>query len=209
LVRLLLLGLVSLVVMVCLVWWMPDRWLPGAAGWLDVGDGPHRVDAVFILPGDQQSRPFVAADLVNGGWADRALYPQNAPAPATIDAGRLPTEVVIRRVLEHEGLSAEQIVMLAGATRTTEEDLLVLGPYLQQHPEARVAIVTSHYHTRRTRLLIRRLLSLHSDRITYVSAPTLRFNLDDWWRHEAGFFAITSEYLKLAYCCLRYRSLPF
>ena len=189
----------------CLVLWaQADRVLPAAARWLDVGTPPARVDAVFILPGDQSVRPVVAAALVKAGYAERALFPQNAPSPETIAAGRLPTEVLIPRVLELRGLTPAQIVMLAGETISTEDDLRTLGVYLREHPQDQVAVVTSHYHTRRTRLLVQRLLGPDAPRVSYVSAPTCRFDADNWWRRDDGFFAVTSEYLKLAYCRLRY-----
>lgn len=186
------------------LWSLADRLLPAVARWLDVGAPPHRVDAAFILPGDQSVRPFVAAALVNAGYADRALFPQNAPSPETIAAGRLPAEQVIRRVLEQRGLTPQQIVLLEGSTISTEDDLLALGRYLREHPQTRVAVVTSHYHTRRTRLLINHMLAAQAGQVSFVSAPTARFDARDWWRRDDGFFAITSEYLKLAYCTVRY-----
>ena len=149
-------------VLVCLaglvLWARADRVLPAAGHWLDVGSPPQRVDAVFILPGDQQVRPFVAATLIKKGYADLALFPKNRPSAETAASGRIPAEEVIRRVLEHRGLDAGQMQLLAGDTISTEDDLRALGRYLHEHPQARVAVVTSHYHTRRTRLLTRRLL---------------------------------------------------
>jgi uncharacterized SAM-binding protein YcdF (DUF218 family) len=191
------------------LWSLGDRALPALARWLDVGSPPHRVDAAFILPGDQSVRPFVAAALVKRGYADRALFPKNAPSPETIAAGRLPTDELIRRVLEQRGLAPEQIVLLDGDTISTEDDLLALGRYLRDHPQSRVAVVTSHYHTRRTRLLTNRLLGQHAGQVSFVSAPTARFDASDWWRRDDGFFSITSEYLKLAYSAVRHTRLAW
>lgn len=190
-------------------WSLRRQWLPATARWLDVGGPPHRVDAVFVLPGDEQVRPFVAAALVKAGFADRAIFPKNAPLPEPIRAGRPTTDEVIRRVLERRGLGQQQIVRLEGDTTTTAQDLEALNRYLLDHPETRVAVVTSHYHTRRTRLLLDALLGERASRVSFISAPTDGFSAGDWWLHETGFFAITSEYLKLAYCLVRYTHLPW
>lgn len=190
-----------------ILWSQAERVLPALAHWLDVGSPPHRVDAVFILPGDQQVRPFVAAALVKAGYADRVLFPKNAPSPETIAAGRLPTDEIIRRVLEHRGLTPQQIVLLEGNTISTEDDLLALGRYLRERPQSRAAVVTNHYHTRRARLLTRSLLGEHAGQVAFISAPSADFSLDDWWRNDKGFFAVTSEYLKLAYCAVRHTQL--
>ncbi len=190
-------------------WSLRRHWLPAAARWLDVGGPPHRVDAVFVLPGDEQVRPFVAAALVKAGFADRALFPKNAPLPEPVRAGRPTTDEVIRRVLQRRGLGRQQIVLLEGDTTTTAQDLEALNRYLLDRPGARVAVVTSHYHTRRTRLLVAALLGEQAARVSLVSAPTDGFSADDWWLHDTGFFAIASEYLKLAYCFLRYTRLPW
>ena len=50
---------------------------------------------------------------------------------------------------------------------------------------------------------------VQATQVTLISAPTDGFSADDWWLDETGFFAITSEYLKLAYCVLRYTRLPW
>ncbi|MFW5693177.1 MAG: YdcF family protein, partial [Thermoguttaceae bacterium] len=140
---------------------------------------------------------------------DRAIFPTNAPLPEPVRAGRPTTDEVIRRVLEHRGLREQQIVRLEGDTTTTAQDLEALNRYLVEYPESRVAVVTSHYHTRRTRLLLNALLGEPASRVSLISAPTDGFSADDWWLHDTGFFAISSEYLKLAYCLVRHTRLPW
>lgn len=197
--RILLIVLVLVAGAIAAVWLLPHQILPHAARWLDVGTPPRRVDAVFILPGDQQIRPFVAAALVKAGFADVALFPENALSPAELDGVSPPTAEIIRRVLEYRGLADHQIVSLKGDTTTTAEDLQALGSYLQQRPGIEVAVVTSFYHTRRARQVARRVLADDASRLCYVSAPVDEFSADNWWQRPAGFCMITTEYLKLVF----------
>ena len=53
---------------------LDSRALLSAAGsWLDVGGKPRQADAVVLLNGGYNTRPFVAAALVRGGWAPKVL----------------------------------------------------------------------------------------------------------------------------------------
>jgi uncharacterized SAM-binding protein YcdF (DUF218 family) len=187
----------AVVVGLAAVWAARVYWLPAAARWLDVGGAPARVDYVFVLPGDENIRPFVAAALVKAGLAERALVPKNSVVPAVIDGLRPPAHEVIRQVLLQRGVPEEKITLLEGKTASTQDDILVLARFFHDHPAAHVAIVTSGYHTRRTRLIARRLLPGRQAQLWFVSAPVDTFRIDTWWRSELGFLAITSEYAKL------------
>jgi len=197
--RFLLILLVLVVVGASTAWVLRPQILPGVARWLDVGTLPRHVDCVFILPGDEQVRPFVAAALVNAGFADVALFPENLPSPEELEGIRLPTSEIIRRVLDYRGLSEAQMISLKANTETSAQDLHALRSYLQTHPGIEVAVVTSNYHTRRVRWLAWRLLGDDARRLCYVSAPVDDFSTDDWWRTPVGFTTIASEYLKLAF----------
>ena len=42
--------------------------LPAVASWLDVGEPPQPADAIMLLTGDAETRPFAAAALWKAGW---------------------------------------------------------------------------------------------------------------------------------------------
>jgi uncharacterized SAM-binding protein YcdF (DUF218 family) len=188
---------------------IPERVLPPVARWLDVGGAPQRADCAIVLPGDETVRPFVAAALVRAGLAERVLVPQTQVGPEVADGIVPPTHEIIRRVLLLRGVPAERIVILHGATGHTHGDAELLDDYLDTQPELRVTVVTSHYHTRRTRWAFRRVLGERAGQVAFVSAPAEHFTADDWWQVEAGFMAVTSEYLKLAFYAVRYGGLAW
>jgi uncharacterized SAM-binding protein YcdF (DUF218 family) len=89
---------------------------------------------------------------------------------------------IIRRALELRGVDRSQIKLLEGRSSHTFGDAVALRNFVQQSLESTVAVVTSHYHTRRTRWTLRRVLGSQADRIQFVSAPVDEFTEDNWWR---------------------------
>ena len=114
------------------------------------------------------------------------------------DGIRPPTHEIIRRVLVLRGVPQDRIQVLSGSTQSTSDDCGLFGQYLTTHETARIALVTSSYHTRRTRLTVQTRLTEHATRIDIISAPNPSFEADSWWSTEDGFNAVTSEYVKLA-----------
>ncbi|MEX1026838.1 MAG: ElyC/SanA/YdcF family protein [Candidatus Paceibacterota bacterium] len=186
------------------VWFGRDSVLPPLAGWLDVGETPQPVTAVLPLPGDEHTRPFVAAAWVRTELAEAMLINQNEASPDVEDGVAPPTHEIIRGVAEVRELDSSQIEMLDGASTSTADDLDQLDAYMNEHPDATVAVVTSEFHTRRTRWTIRHRYPDWSDRIVMVAAPNPGFETPRWWWTDTGRRLIVSEYLKLGYYHLRY-----
>lgn len=196
--------------LVVLLWTARGWLLPPLARWLDVGEPPRAADFVMVLPGDQSVRPFVAASLVKVGLAQRALVPKTVAEPVVVDGILPPTHEVIRRVLVRRGVPEDRIIVLQeGETSHTHSDAVLLAAFLRDRPDARVIVVTSHYHTRRARWTFSRVLDDRAKQVCFVSAPTDRFTADNWWQCQEGLIAVGSEYLKLAYYAARYGSLCY
>lgn len=169
--------------------------LPWAARWLDVGEPPVASQAVFVLLGDADTRPFVAAALYNTGYAQEVLFAQVSTKGLTQQ--QLPEHVCYQRVLRHRGVPDKDIRILGSPIVDTMTESKVLLDYLETNPEAIVTVVTNHFHTRRTRWSLRRNVGKHADRLRYVSAPTDDFDAEDWWLHMRGFDYVLFEYIKL------------
>lgn len=173
--------------------------LIAAGRWLNVGSPlVDRVDAVMVLGGDASTRPFVAAAIMRAGLASQVLIPKT---PELDDAagGSVPAHhEIILQVLLRSGVSRDAIQLLPSTVDSTEQEAQCLADYLAKHPEHRVAVITSDFHTRRTRLLFDRVCRKHAAAIRYIGAPTDSFDATNWWMFESGFVYYTNEYLKLA-----------
>ncbi|MDP7304420.1 MAG: ElyC/SanA/YdcF family protein, partial [Pirellulaceae bacterium] len=173
--------------------------LPPLADWLDVGISPTRADYIMVLPGHSETRPFVAASWVRLGLADQVLLPRTRSSGDIEDGIIPPTHEIEAAVMECCGLHKEQVVILPGESASTFDDAQALAAFIAGQPEARVAIVTSGFHTRRARWVFRQRIPELMDRIQFVSAPNPGFHAKRWWRTPRGLDTVCSEYLKLLF----------
>ena len=194
---------VGVVVAVLLMWLFRATILPPVAWWLDVGRPPQEASHVFVLPGDVQTRPFVAADIVNKGYARAVLVPELYVDPND-EQVTPPQHEIIAAVVEKLGVDPERVTILPGKSRSTFSDIAALARFLKQHPDAHVLVVTNGYHTRRTRWVLHRVLGDRAAQVRLLSAPPDDFDMDRWWETPEGFLHVTSEYLKLGFYWARY-----
>lgn len=172
-------------------------WLPEVGSYLNVGEALCRADCVLVLGGGNDTRPFVAAALLNKKWVAKALIPQSKKASEG-ESRLLPSEQeIIRRVLTARGVAAENIQVLPYECTSTRDEAVALAGYLDENPGQTVLVVTNNYHTRRARRVFRKVLAKRSQQVHFVAAPTDGFSATDWWRHEYGFRLYTLEYAKL------------
>jgi uncharacterized SAM-binding protein YcdF (DUF218 family) len=172
-------------------------WLPAVARFLDVTQPPEKVDAVLVLGGRVTARPFVGAALVKRGYAERVLLAALKPPYKAKEGFAIAEHEIARKVLLNRGVRPEQIEILPGEANSTEDEAIALARYLDQHPQARIAVVTDDHHTRRARLLIARAVGDRISQVIFVAAPTEEYDTDNWWQSEQGTAAYTTEYLKL------------
>mgnify|MGYP001159203943 CR=1 FL=1 len=179
------------------------RWLPGLAQYLDVGTAPYKSDYIMIMGGGIENRPFTAAALFKKGWGKQILLSEIRPSPGRENL--LPPEhELTTAVLKALGVPSDRIVILKGNHAATFHEIESLGQLLAREPQARITIVTDAVHTRRTRWSVRRILGEKASRVSFVSAPSDGYDLNNWWQSGEGFFMVTSEYLKLLFYSFRY-----
>jgi uncharacterized SAM-binding protein YcdF (DUF218 family) len=183
--------------------------LPRAAKWLDVGRPPQKADAVVLLNGSFNTRPFVAAALVHGDWAPKLLLNTVADHPNQANCV-IPRSFDINvKVLQYAGLPRDRIVRLDSDAATTYDEAQGVAGYLAEHPAKRLMIVTEGPHTRRARWIFEQVLADQQVEILMVTAPSDEFDNSNWWRTEFGFLFVTSEYFKLFYYGVRYSWLGY
>lgn len=182
--------------LVAITWREP---LLAAAGrWMNVGERlDHSVDYTFVLGGSPKTRAVMAAALYREGFTRRILLPEVEVPPEAAEGLALPEREVARRILLASAVPPEAIVEVDGEVTSTQDEARTLARFLDQHPEAEVAVVTNDYHTRRARMLFERQVPGHSRRLHFVAAPTRGFGPDNWWKLNNGVATYVTEFAKL------------
>ncbi|HYW80514.1 MAG TPA: YdcF family protein, partial [Thermoguttaceae bacterium] len=183
--------------------------LPRVARWLDVGQRPRPSDYVLVLGGEENTRPFVAAALVNTGLAKKALLTHTRPSRDVLRGDSPPGHEINRHILMHRGVAAGDILVLGHEIAHTHGEAEALATFLNTSPEARVTVVTSNYHTRRARWVFTRVLGERASRVSFVSAPAYDFGAENWWLTAKGVQTVVGEYLKLVFYGVHYGRLGY
>ena len=172
--------------------------LTALAEYLTIEDALRPADVIFVFAGDADARPLLSADLYRQGLAPRIVIPRPENLPAQ-DLGALPnvTDAAVL-VMRRLGVPETAIVVLTkpGGSTSTIDDARMFRVYAQRHGVDTVLVVTSAFHTRRARWVLRR--ALDGLDVTLIMAPAAdpRFDETNWWRTEAGLLSYVQEYLK-------------
>ena len=113
-------------------------------------------------------------------------------------------EAAVRHLLVVLGVPGERVAVLKGPCASTFDEARAAWRTLDAEPNAAVTVVTSNYHTRRSRWVFRKVLGPRAERLRFFSVPTDNFNADCWWQSGEGFSLYTNEYLKLAFYLVWY-----
>lgn len=173
--------LIMVVVLLGLLYLVRAPLLRLAGGFWIKSDAPARSDVIVILSDDDftADRATRAADLYHDGWASRV-----------VGSGRwLRPYVSIAQLMQHDlesrGVPHQAIVPFAHDAANTLEELKGIRDFAKQHGWQRVMIVTSNYHTRRTRYLAEHVFPADV-RIFVVAAPDHDYDPDSWWKTRIG-----------------------
>jgi uncharacterized SAM-binding protein YcdF (DUF218 family) len=221
-------GLVVLLAAFCFVFRSPL--LRAAANAWIINDPVTHADAIIVLGGGLEYRPFAAARIYSNLVHQSTLNPQRSTPnslkvlitqpelPPTTQMGlTLPEFVLARQVLLTNGVPASAIQMLGTNVTSTRDEALAVRAWLATNSATCIIIPTDILHTRRVRWIFQKALSdirlpasdlrpPASDRIQVrVAAVELpRYSATNWWQREEGLVSFQNEVVKSLYYHLRY-----
>ena len=175
----------------------------GAARFLVVSDPlPPRADAIVVLAGSPPARLLAAADLFRDGKAPRLVLTRERRPPAAVSLERrgvtvpAPHDEARSRLLAL-GVPADAVLVLPGRAYSTSSEARLIARWACSTRQHSLIVVTSPSHTRRARLILRRLLGpgVH---LAVRPANADYFPRSRWWRHRRAAKQLLSEYEKLA-----------
>jgi uncharacterized SAM-binding protein YcdF (DUF218 family) len=142
---------------------------------------PQSSDAIVILGDDnyQGDRAARAAQLFRAGWA-----------PRVVASGRfLRSYASIAQLEEHDleshGVPASAIVPLEHLAENTREEAMAISQLASARGWKRIMVVTSNYHTRRSKYIFERILPPGTV-LCVIAAPDSDYDPGSWWRTRGG-----------------------
>jgi uncharacterized SAM-binding protein YcdF (DUF218 family) len=167
--------------LLCVVYVARHPLLRLAGSFWVVDEQPESSDAIVILGDDNfhADRAARAAELFKAGWA-----------PRVIASGRLLRRYASVAELEQHDLSdrgvpVSAVVELAHSATDTREEAMAISQLLASRRWKRVIVVTSSYHTRRSRYICERSFPAGTI-LRVVAARDSEYNPDDWWDTRQG-----------------------
>lgn len=169
-----------------------------ASRWLDSPDAPAKAEAIVVL-GNDPTRALAGADLFKAGYAPRVLLsvPYREPRFKYLEQEGISYpwfEVASRTILRNRGVPENAIATFGNELRSTAAEAKVLASL--EPRLASLLVVTSPYHVRRARIILRDALpgvELKVVASTYEKLP------ERWWTEQASARNVMLELAKLAF----------
>lgn len=187
-----------------LAWYFREPLLSGIArGWV-VDDPSAKADAIVVLGGGRDWRPFAAADMFLAGQAPVLLVSQPEQSPSQ-NLLQHPTEADVNTaVLTKKGVPPTAIQPLGHNVTSTRDEALALREWVVAHRAKDILIPTDPFHTRRTRWIFQKALEGTGASVHMSAVPHPRYTTENWWQQEEGFLGFQNELVKSLYYLINY-----
>jgi uncharacterized SAM-binding protein YcdF (DUF218 family) len=165
--------------------------------WLVVEDPLEKANAIVVLSGRMPLRAMGAAKLYREGYAPKVWLTHSTEPGATLEAMRIAyvgEDFYSTRVLMHEGVPREAIHVLDTPIINTADEIGVVSAALEEAKGRTVIIVTNKVHTRRVRILWRRLAAGRGQAIVRAASDD-PFEPRRWWRTTSDALDVVRELL--------------
>ena len=149
-------------------------------------DPLQRADVMIVLA-SAMDRVVEAADLYRAGYAPLVVLTTEPRDPA--DQFLLDRDIPVetneqrrKRVLEALGVPPQAIVLLPDVVQSTMDEARLFARWSEGRSIGSVLIVTSPFHTARSRLTFRRVLGDATIDVRVYPSTLARFRAESWWR---------------------------
>jgi uncharacterized SAM-binding protein YcdF (DUF218 family) len=153
--------------------------LRGAADLWVVSDSIEDADAVVVLGGGLNTRPFAAAELYNAGTVKFVLLAAD-------------TEFT-RAVLIKRGVASQAIIEVGQNASNTYEELRAVREWAQHSGAKKIIIVTEMFQSRRARWVFDRYLATIGVKAILHPLANPVYELEHWWQNEQGISGFRNE----------------
>jgi uncharacterized SAM-binding protein YcdF (DUF218 family) len=178
--------------------------LRAAANLWIVSDPVTPADAVAVLGGDLEVRPFVAADLYKNGFVPKVLVSQ-VPDGRSSTIGGIPGHSELNRmVLLKLGVPDTAIEMFGQTNESTKDEAVALKHWAERNGASRIIVPTEVFSARRARWIFNREFAGSSVSIEIAAYEAPNYSRTEWWKSVGGVITFQNEIMKYFYYRLMY-----
>jgi uncharacterized SAM-binding protein YcdF (DUF218 family) len=200
----LLLSLLALCALLVALYLFRAPVLRGVAGLWIVNDPLDKADAIVVLGGGLETRPFEAARLYHQGLAPKILL-TNVRSNDTAYLGiTAPETSLARQVLLKKSVPENAVFVINYDVASTHDECLAVRRWVDQNKPKRLIITTDLFHTRRVKWFFDKTLKGTGVEIRVDAVVPLNYNASDWWQHEDGLIGFQNEVVKFGYYLIKY-----
>jgi uncharacterized SAM-binding protein YcdF (DUF218 family) len=192
------------VLAIAAVWLEHEPILQHIAAWWVVSDDLAPADAIVVLGGDLEVRPFAAAALYRRGLAGKILV-SNVQMTRAERLGLIPSHTQLNcDILLKLGVPDSAIVKFGEDNKSTYDEAVAVRRWAEEQHAKAVIVPTEIFAARRTRWVFNRELAPVGVQVIVSAFPPAGYRLADWWRHRSGFVDFNNEVLKYLFYRTQY-----
>jgi uncharacterized SAM-binding protein YcdF (DUF218 family) len=199
-------AIVIALALLCAGVWIERRVLLRATAelWI-VSDQITAADAVVVLGGGIDLRPFIAADLYAKGLVKKVLVSQVDEGPSVVIAGLPGHTEANRMILLKLGVPTSAIETFGIANKNTFEEAAALKGWVSGNAVSAFSIPTEGFSARRVRWIFQHMFAGTSVTIEVPSFnPPTEYTSAEWWKTDTGIISFQNEVLKYLFYRLKY-----
>ena len=203
--RLILIWLAGIALVGAVAWIARGPLLITVAQWWIVSSEPLvPADAVVVLGGGIDTRPFAAAEFYHKGLTRRILV-SDVRLSRSERLGILPSQREFnQRVLMQLGVPEDAIEALGSANRNTHDEAVALRQWTDRTHARSFIVPTEIFSSRRVKWMMESALNGSGAQVQVPALDSEEYTRDDWWQHESGLIAFQNDALKYLYYRFKY-----
>ena len=157
-------------------------------------DKLEKADAIAVFSGDSGARTERAVELLKEGYADYLI----------LSGGKVYDDVTMSELMKNHAIKLgvdESKIFIDDEASTTNENAEFTTNIIEENNFKSVIVVTSDYHTRRSKLAMEKALEntlIDGEEVEVTVTPSKEEKFTTkWWRSGNSVLMVISEYLKL------------
>ncbi len=193
-----------LLIFVILIFLLRTAALTAVGSFLMSNDLPKKADAIVILRGDgNYARSTEAVSLFKNGFANKIILSRSLKDKAVARLKRIDVSIPTNRddivsIFDQSGIPRESLILDSQEPGGgTWGELQRVKSVLEEKGYTRVLIVTSWFHTKRTRLMCDKIFDKGKIDYSVLAAADDVSSPSNWWRYRYEAISVLEEYPKL------------